>query len=451
MVGEISILTRTQEVVSVKRYAPRLALALSLLAISIPASTQPSLTIDLADKNQELQKLESEANESRERKRALEGELAGLYGSREELNRELIDASNKLRGMETRATDIEQRLDTLWESESKITKSLEARRAVIAEILVALQRMGRHPPPALLTRPQDILEALRASMMLESILPPIRTEARALQKDLTDLLHLRENMQTEKARLDDEKALLKTQSLRVAKLIAERQETLAHTQTQLKEEVDRAQSLAQRAISLKDLIAHMENNSDAARRGALAARESDASQAMLNDEQRRRALAAPFKDLSRLAPAVGFAQLKGRLNYPVAGSIAKRFGTPDGNGGKEKGLSLETRPNGVVTAPSDGWVAFSGPYRGYGQLLIINAGDGYYVVLAGMSRLNVNVGQFVLAGEPVASMGDGVAKTAATIAIGASTPILYVEFRKDGTSIDPGPWWAKSDSRKVGG
>jgi len=48
-------------------------------------------------------------------------------------------------------------------------------------------------------------------------------------------------------------------------------------------------------------------------------------------------------------------------------------------------------------------------------------------------------------------MGDGTAQTAATIAIGAKQPILYVEFRKDGTSIDPGPWWARSDMRKVGG
>jgi septal ring factor EnvC (AmiA/AmiB activator) len=106
-----------------------------------------------------------------------------------------------------------------------------------------------------------------------------------------------------------------------------------------------------------------------------------------------------------------------------------------------------------VASPSDGWVAFSGPYRTYGQLLIINAGGGYYVVLAGMERINVEVGQFVLAGEPVATMGDGSARTAlATVsALGASQPILYVEFRKDGTAIDPGPWWAKAELEKVRG
>jgi septal ring factor EnvC (AmiA/AmiB activator) len=173
--------------------------------------------------------------------------------------------------------------------------------------------------------------------------------------------------------------------------------------------------------------------------------------AALSREQRAKARAAPFRDAARLAPAVAFEHLKGRLPLPTTGPGLRRFGAPAGYGGTEKGVSIAAKENGIVISPSDGWIVFSGPYRSYGQLLIINAGAGYYVVLAGMSRINVNVGQFVLAGEPVASMGDGTAQTAATIAIGAKQPILYVEFRKDGTSIDPGPWWARSDMRKVGG
>jgi septal ring factor EnvC (AmiA/AmiB activator) len=160
---------------------------------------------------------------------------------------------------------------------------------------------------------------------------------------------------------------------------------------------------------------------------------------------------SPFNDVARLAPAVTFADAKGLLPLPVNGSLIKGFGSPDGFGSTEKGLSFSTRAQAVVTAPCDGWIAYSGPYRTYGQLLIINAGSGYYVVLAGMERINVDVGQFVLTGEPVATMGDGTAKTAAAIAIGAAQPVLYVEFRKDGTPIDPGPWWARPEMKKVRG
>ena len=112
---------------------------------------------------------------------------------------------------------------------------------------------------------------------------------------------------------------------------------------------------------------------------------------------------------------------------------------------------MATLAGAVVSAPADGSVLFSGPYRTYGQLLIINAGGGYYVLLAGMDRISVAPGQFVLSGEPVGAMGDGSTRMAAAAAVGAAQPVLYIELRKDGTAIDPGPWWAKSDIEKARG
>jgi septal ring factor EnvC (AmiA/AmiB activator) len=92
-------------------------------------------------------------------------------------------------------------------------------------------------------------------------------------------------------------------------------------------------------------------------------------------------------------------------------------------------------------------VVYAGEFRSYGQLLIINAGGGYHILLAGMSRIDVSLGQFVLAGEPIAAMG-----TPAVPGSGDdnSRPVLYVEFRKDGRPIDPDPWWAEA-SEKVQG
>lgn len=320
---------------------------------------------------------------------------------------------------------------------------------------MVLQRMGRRPPPALLARPEDILEAIRTSMAIGAVLPQMRTETAALQADLTHLLALRDDIRTQQARLAREKEQLVSQRATLAPMIEARQEALREKQTARDAQAERIRGLAAQATSIKDLIARMERESEAARRAAQAARDADAAReaadAALSREQRAKARAAPFRDAARLAPAVAFEHLKGRLPLPTTGPGLRRFGASDGYGGTEKGLSIAAKENGIVISPSDGWIVFSGPYRSYGQLLIINAGAGYYVVLAGMSRINVNVGQFVLAGEPVATMGDGTAQTAATIAIGAKQPILYVEFRKDGTSIDPGPWWARSDMRKVGG
>jgi septal ring factor EnvC (AmiA/AmiB activator) len=135
----------------------------------------------------------------------------------------------------------------------------------------------------------------------------------------------------------------------------------------------------------------------------------------------------------------------------VSGQVARSFGSPDGYGGTTRGISVATRPKAVVVSPSDGWVAYAGPFRSFGRLLIINAGGGYYLLLAGVDQINVEVGQFVLAGEPVATMGESSSLSPAAGAIETKDPVLYIEFRKDGGSIDPGPWWAKSQSEKVRG
>ena len=152
---------------------------------------------------------------------------------------------------------------------------------------------------------------------------------------------------------------------------------------------------------------------------------------------------------------MAFAAARGRLPLPVNGARIKEFGVPDSLGGTEKGISIATRPAAQVTAPCDGWVVYAGPFRNYGQVLILNAGGGYHVVLAGMDRISVNVGQFVLTGEPVAVMIGGApgngSQAAATQASSSDRPVLYVEFRKDGTPVDPSPWWAASKGEKVRG
>ncbi len=156
-------------------------------------------------------------------------------------------------------------------------------------------------------------------------------------------------------------------------------------------------------------------------------------------------------DAARLSPAIAFAAAKGLLPMPVRGVTIQSYGEDNGLGGTADGLSVATRAGARVTAPADGWVAYAGPFRSYGQLLILNAGDGYHVVLAGMERIDVELGQFVLTGEPVGAMGSQRLASATAPGASLSQPVLYIEFRKDGASIDPTPWWVASQDRKVRG
>ena len=427
--------------------AGALAAAAQLFAGVALAQSAPEDPRQVIDRGQsDLRALEDERKAAEERSRRTDAEIELMRNDRARLNAALIETTARARAGEIRVADMEARLISSKASEAAIRRSLESRRGVIADVLAALQRMGRKPPPAVLVRPEDMLEAIRTSMLLGAVVPELRGETEALASDLSDLQAALRSIATEGQAQRKEQVSLDIERERIAALVAARQRAIQEAEKVNAAERARASDLARQALDLKDLIARMENEVAAAARGAESARRADEDQKL--EAARPRPAAIPFKDAARLAPAIPFAQARGLLPLPISGAVLKAFGAPDGFGGAEKGLSLAASPRAVVASPSDGWVAFSGPYRTYGQLLIINAGGGYYVVLAGMERINVEVGQFVLAGEPVALMGDGSAKTAAAIAIGATQPILYVEFRKDGTAIDPGPWWARPELEK---
>ena len=392
----------------------------------------------LKQRDEELKSARDEQHKSAEAEAALKREIEQIGADRRKLNQDLIDTATRLRGVESKIAATQERLRPLDDNERAIRKSLDGRRAVIGEVLAALQRIGHRPPAALISRPEDALQSIRTAMVLGAVLPEMRHEVEALVSDLSALVTLRKKIDEERDQLKTEMASLGGEQTRMTALVEERQKQLGEREKALEAERTRAGNLGHQVDNLKDLIAKLEQGLDPATREAReAGRDS------------RPALSA-FRDPGRLAPAVAFASLRGQVPIPVNGVKLKEFGTPDANGGAEKGVSIATRAGAQVTAPADGWVVYAGSFRSYGQLLILNVGGGYHVLLAGMDRISVDLGQFVLTGEPVAVMGNG-SHIAAIVATGSSQPVLYVEFRKDGVPVDPGPWWAAGEGEKVRG
>ena len=393
----------------------------------------------LKQRDQDLKAARDAQSKSIEAEAALKREIEQIGADRRKLNQDLIDTAGRIRGVETQVSATEARLKPLDENELNIRKSLDGRRAVIGEVLAALQRIGHRPPPALIASPEDALQSVRTAMLLGAVLPEMRHEVEALASDLTALLKVRKQIAAERDRLENEVASLGSERTRMTALVDERQKQQAEREKALDAERARAAELAHQVDNLKDLIVKLEQGLDPATRAAREAARGDARPAM-----------SALHDPGRLAPAVAFASLRGQVPIPVNGVKLKEYGAPDGVGGVEKGVSIATRASAQVTAPADGWVVYAGPFRSYGQLLILNAGNGYHILLAGMERISVDLGQFVLTGEPVAVMGNG-SHIAAILATGSSQPVLYIEFRKDGIPVDPGPWWAAGEGEKVRG
>jgi septal ring factor EnvC (AmiA/AmiB activator) len=396
-------------------------------------------------RQEELDKVLAEQKRAADVAAKLKAEIEAIGEDRRKLNALLIGSAASMRSIEDRMAASEKRLNALTGNEDTIRRSLDSRRAVIAEVLAALQRLGRRPPPALLVAPEDALKAVRAAILLGAVLPDMKIEVDTLVADLAELVRVRSEIASERDVLGRDLAALSQERTRMTVLVQERQRKQTDTEKALEAEKARAIQLARQADNLKDLIARLEQEVAAAARAAAAAQK--AADPKASDPK---ASLAALNDPGRLSPAIAFASTKGTLPLPISGIRIREFGTPDRLGGTEKGLSVASRASAQVTAPCDGWVVYAGPFRSYGQLLILNAGGGYHVLLAGMERISVELGQFVLTGEPVAVMGGGP-QSAAAIATGSSQPVLYIEFRKDGAPVDPSPWWAATNSEKVRG
>ncbi|ABA03715.1 peptidase M23B [Nitrobacter winogradskyi Nb-255] len=417
-------------------------------AVMAQAGTQASATPsadDIKQRELELEAIRAQQKNAVELQERLKVDIAAIGRNRAKLNQQLIDVAARVRDIETQITETEARLLPLGAREQEIRDSLDSRRSEIVEVLAALQRAGRRTPPALLVRPEDALQSLRTAILLGSVVPEMRVRAEKLVADLDELVGLRTSIAAERDRMAADRDSLKDEQTRLATLVDERQRQQSGIEKNMAAEAARAIELSRQVDTLQGLIAKLEQDLKSAAKAAATA----SRQGVPGSPNGKPNLGA-LKDPGRLSPAVAFASAKGLLALPVNGTRIRDFGGSDGAGGIEKGVSLAARPGAQVTTPCDGWVVYAGPFRSYGQLLILNAGGGYHVLIAGMERISVNIGQFVLTGEPVATMGS-TSRVASILAANASQPVLYIEFRKDGTPIDPGPWWAANRGQKVRG
>lgn len=402
--------------------------------------------------SRELQDLSQTIHLSEEKTAQLEDDIASLEKTAENLRSALIDSAKRRKDLEKKISESEAKLAGFGVREDEIRHSFRERRMVLAEVLAALQRMGRNPPPALLVSPEDALASVRTAILLGAVVPGIRKETEELAADLQELADLKAKIREEKETLVSTMASRQEEERRMDLLLVEN-ERLSRTRAgELAAERERSEQLAERASSLEQLIASLEGEITTVREAAEKAREEEERRRRQTDEQRQKArdLAEnSLPDKNRIAPAYPFSELKNKLELPAAGEILRRFGDPDGTGHAAMGTTIAAAPGALVTAPSDGWVVFAGEFRSYGQMIILNAGDGYHVVLSGMDKVSTSQGKFVLSGEPVGAMGEKRLASAMALTLETDRPTLYIEFRKDGKPVDSRPWWTGQDSGKA--
>jgi murein hydrolase activator len=339
---------------------------------------------------------------------------------------------------------MEDRLGELIVAELEVRGRLEGASGTVSGVLAALQRISRNPPPALLVDPGDALGSARGAILISAIVPQLQQKADDLIADLDRLDDIKAAALAEEARLKANFEVLEEEQLRIATLIAARQASEERAGEELAQEEAAAAALAAQASSLKQLIDDLTKRAVAV---AVAARATAAANAggqapLLDPETIQLALA----NTERREPAVPFAQARGYLRLPSSGVSVIEYGASDGFGGISRGLSIVTRADATVVAPADGWVLYTGDYLNYGKIVILNAGQDYTILLAGLAEISVEIGQFVLMGEPVGTMGSRTIGRTVTTNAGVSRPTLYIEMRRNNEPVDPTGWWAAPET-----
>ncbi|WP_054309788.1 murein hydrolase activator EnvC [Mesorhizobium sp. 1M-11] len=414
-------------------------------SFSAKAEDGPDTAPDADQNRAEYERVAKEITLSAERLSKLAADIATVKKDSASITAALIQSAKTEQKLGQDIEDISGKVGGLKEQEKKLRESLAARRDVLAEVLGALQRMGLNPPPAILVKPEDALSSVRSAILLGAVVPELRHRADIVVTELKELSRVTTSIEAERTRLAAAVTDQVAEKQRLNLLLQAKEKLQSETETALVDEQKKARDLAAKASSLKDLIASLDAEAEKTRKAAEKARQNEAAQA----DADAKAAATAVPEANRLASSVPFSAMQGQVSLPVTGKIRRRFGADDGTGGAMLGDMVATQSGAIVTAPADGSVLYAGPFRSYGQLLILNAGDGYHVVLAGMSKLNVAAGQAVLAGEPIGTMGEArVASTSAT-QNGNTTLELYIEFRKDGKPVDPNPWWAERFSGRT--
>jgi septal ring factor EnvC (AmiA/AmiB activator) len=403
----------------------RSALIIALAVLALPAQGGAAR----AQEQEQLELIERQIENARAAEARIAQEIAAAIDAQDRVAEQLSTIAQSIQSQEALVAASEAELQKLAAERAGLLAELGEKQDALSQLLAALQRLEQNPPPALVVEPGDILSALRGAMLLGTMVPEMRTEAEALALKLDQLGQLEAAIGARRQEMAQEIQRLEAQRTELGQLVAQKKGLVSQSSAELEAERQRTRKLAERARSLKQLLASL-----AEERKRQEAQETERLAAEERERKRQ-------EELQR-APKLAFAEARGKLPFPAQGQIVRRFGEPDGLGRETQGLMIATRAGAQVTTPADGKVEFAGPFRSYGEVVILNPGGGYRVLLAGMDKVTADVGEFLRAGEPVGEMGSGPASvTLFGEVVQDGRPVLYIEFRNSTEAVDSGPWW----------
>ena len=378
----------------------------SALALCVPFALSALLAVTPAgaqEEEAELEELRRAIAERRERVAAYEGQEVSLFAAIQSVEQAARALAREVRRAERAAAEAEREQLGLAQQEVEIAERASRTRAALARRSVALYKAGGAGPVRLIFAPGNLRDRLGRIQAIQRLLD----QDQALLER-----HAAEQAALEEARAELAKAVVRSNAAR---------ERLAARQAELADERNARQQLLSRV------------RRDRARERALL---NELEAAALALEQK---LADLERDPTALAPgSAPFASRRGALDPPVPGRVLRGFGRIVDEEYRTQtfrsGVDFEVTPGEDVYAVADGSVRFVDWFSGYGRVVILDHGEGWFTVSGHLEEFSVALGDRVRAGDPIGSAGETGSLTG---------PLLYFEIRKGAAAQDPADWVAR--------
>jgi septal ring factor EnvC (AmiA/AmiB activator) len=404
-----------------------LASVLALLLLASPPAipqAQPAPEVFTLD---DLRKAERERDKALARLRQLEKRDTAAEREAAEIDADLIAAATDSRRREEAAAAAEDRLIALQIDIQDARALMLADEATTEDVLAALMTLSRRPPPALAVSPEATGDAVRAAILMAEVAPALDGRAAELRTQVTTLNRLTAEAARERDLLASAESGLSARRQEIEALASEKRLTRTALSAETGELRAETSRLAAEADTLRQLLDGLARAAPAT--PGLKPKPPAASvKAKPPPQTKAAAPALPSTSASRPVPQSG-APSGAAPVVPAVGKTLRRYGQLV-DGEAHMGLTVATRQGAQVVAPRDGIVQFSGEFRSYGRMIILDTGGGVLVILSGLDALYAEAGQWVLAGEPVGRMAEQK----------ATAPELYLEVRSGGKTVNPERW-----------
>ncbi len=407
--------------------------ACALLCINAGSSlAQEDVKVDAG----ELKKIQSNINEERKKAAELNKKSAEIEKELKKIQEELVVLASKIQDNERKMSSLEMELSQLEQDEQFKKDTLQAKEGELSKIIAAMVKLSRIPPEAVIAMPSEIEDIGKTSMVLTALVKSLKNQSESLKVDILEIRNLTNQISETKQKLVDEKENLKKNIAEQDVKMAERADLQKTIVADLKKREQTIEELSKKAENLKDLITSIEENRKIALKRAEFASNSQPEKSLkplTNEDEQEISTEPQPKKHSKSN------DWDGKYLSPVSsGKVIEDFGDSSDGNSSSKGIKFETRSKAQVIAPAAGEVIFTGPFRGYGKILIIRHNDTYHSLISGLKKISVSPGQNVASGEPVGTMGDD----------SDSLRKLYLEIRKNNKPVDPKEWLGNITTNK---